>query len=69
MTNDNVTVYAQFLAQCKEVMGPFDLERLAYDQTYKAEFFNSVKLSADDQLFKMAALVNHQLTEEMLNAS
>jgi hypothetical protein len=68
MTNDNVTVYAQFLAQCKEVMGPFDLERLAYDQTYKTEFFNSVKLSADDQLFQMAALVNHQLNEEMLNA-
>jgi|APFre7841882724_1041349.scaffolds.fasta_scaffold70392_2 hypothetical protein len=68
MTNDNIAVYAQFLAQCKEVMGSYDLERLAYDETYKAEFFNSVKLSADDQLFQMAALVDHQLNEEMLRA-
>ncbi|MGB7816956.1 MAG: hypothetical protein WBL28_11475 [Methylotenera sp.] len=68
MTNDNVTVYAQFLAQCKEVMGSYDLERLAYDETYKKEFFNSIKLSADDQLFQMAALVDRQLSDEMLRA-
>lgn len=68
MINDSITIYAQFLAHCKEVMGSYDLERLAYDEAYKKEFFNSVKLSADDQLFQMAALVDYQLDEEMLSA-
>lgn len=68
MTNDSITIYAQFLAHCKEVMGSYDLERLAYDETYKKEFFNSVKLSADDQLFQMAAAVDRQLSDEMLRA-
>jgi hypothetical protein len=65
MTNDNIDVYAQFLAQCREVMGPFDLEKLAYDQQYKADFFKRINISADDQLFQLAALVDYQLTEEM----
>ncbi len=68
MTNDSITIYAQFLAQCKKVMGSYDLERLAYDETYKKEFFNSVELSADDQLFQMAAVVDRQLSDEMLRA-
>ena len=68
MSNSNIDVYAQFLAECRKVIGSFDLERLAYDQNYKTEFFNSVNLSADDQLFQLAALVDHQLNEEMLSA-
>jgi hypothetical protein len=68
MNNDNIDVYAQFLAQCRKVIGPFDLERLAYDHSYKTEFFNSVTLSADDQLFQLAAVVDRQLNEEMLSA-
>ena len=65
MTNDNVAVYAQFLAQCREVIGPFDLERLAYDQQYKAQLISSLALTADDKLFEMAALVDSKLNEEM----
>ena len=65
MTNDNVAVYAQFLAQCREVIGPFDIEKLAYDQQYKAQLINSLALRADDKLFEMAALVDSRLNEEM----
>lgn len=65
MTNDNVAVYAQFLAQCREVIGPFDIERLAYDQQYKAHLISSLDLTADDKLFEMAALVDSKLTQEM----
>lgn len=68
MMNENLDVYAQFLSQCKEVIGTFDLERLAFDEQYKAEFFDSVALSADDELFEMAALVNSKLDEEMFSA-
>ena len=67
MTNDNVAVYAQFLAQCREVIGPFDIERLAYDQQYKAQLIHSLALTADDKLFEMAALVEFKLNEEMQN--
>lgn len=65
MINNNVAVYAQFLAQCREVIGPFDVERLAYDQQYKVELMNSLAIGADDKLFEMAALVEHKLKEEM----
>ena len=62
--NDNVAVYAQFLAQCREVIGPFDIERLAYDQQYKAQLINYLALTADYKLFEMAALVDSKLNEE-----
>ena len=58
--------YAAFLIQCRKVMGPFDVEKLAHDETYKAEFFNRVSLSADDSLFELANLVSDQLNEELL---
>ncbi len=32
-------VYAQFLLECRKVMGTLDLEKLAYDEEFKAEFF------------------------------
>ncbi|OQW68957.1 MAG: hypothetical protein CTY37_05595 [Methylotenera sp.] len=65
MNNQNVyAVYAEFLVQCRRVMGPFDIEKLASDEAYKVDFFNRVMLSEDDQLFKMADLVNRALTEE-----
>jgi hypothetical protein len=66
MSNDNVAVYAQFLAQFREVIGPFDIERMVYDQQYKAELINSLALRADDELFEMAALVSDRLSEEPL---
>jgi hypothetical protein len=65
MNDDTIAVYAQFLAQCRKVIGPFDLEKLTSDQDYKEEFFNRVKLSQDDKLFKLAALVDRKLNEEM----
>ena len=65
MTNDNVAVYAQFLAQCREVIGPFDIERLVYDQQYKAQLLSSLALTVDDKLFEMAAIVDSKLNEEM----
>ena len=68
MTHNNVAVYAQFLAQCREIIGPFDLERLAYDQQYKAQLISSLALTADDKLFEMAALVDSKLNEEMQSA-
>lgn len=57
-------VYAQFLVRCREVMGPFDLERLESDETYKADFFKRVALSADDQIFALADLVSQTLNNE-----
>ena len=49
-------------------MGPIDLEKLAYDADYKTDFFNRVKLSEDDKLFKLAAQVDRKLNEEMFGA-
>lgn len=64
MTNNSYAVYAQFLVQCRKVMGPFDIEKLSHDNAYKTEFFNRVKLSDDDALFQLADLVNRTLAEE-----
>lgn len=63
--NESLVVYAEFLARCRKVMGPIDLEKLAYDSEYKAEFFNRVSLSEDDKLFQLAAQVDRKLNEEM----
>ena len=64
-TNDSLTMYAEFLAQCRKVMGPIDLDKLAHDNHYKAEFLNRVNLSKDDKLFQLAAQVDRKLNEEM----
>ena len=63
--NESLVVYAEFLARCRKVMGPIDLEKLAYDSEYKAEFFNRVSLSEDDKLFQLATQVDRKLNEEM----
>jgi hypothetical protein len=60
-------VYAQFLVRCRQVMGPFDLERLESDEAYKADFFNRVALSADDQIFALADLVSQTLNSESVS--
>ena len=65
--NESLVVYAEFLARCREVMGPIDLEKLAYDSEYKAEFFKRVNLSQDDKLFRLAAQVDRKLNEEMFD--
>ena len=64
--NDSLAVYAEFLAHCREVMGPIDLDKLSYNSDYKAEFFKRVNLSQDDKLFQLAAQVNRKLNEEKL---
>jgi hypothetical protein len=57
-------IYAQFLVRCRQVMGPFDLDRLESDEVYKADFFKRVALSADDQIFALADLVRQTLNNE-----
>lgn len=63
MINNQYEMYAQFLIRCRKVMGPFDVEKLASDENYKADFFQRVALSADDDLFNMAYIINRSLTE------
>lgn len=63
MINNQYEMYAQFLIRCRELMGPFDVEKLASDENYKADFFQRVALSADDELFSMAYIINRNLTE------
>ncbi len=63
--NESLAVYAEFLVRCRKVMGPIDLDKLAYDNDYKAEFFSRVTLSEDDKLFQLAAQVDRKLNEEM----
>ena len=58
------STYATFLVQCRKVMGPFDIDKLAHDEVYKAEFFNRVSLTADDKLFELANLISNQLNKE-----
>jgi len=57
-------IYAQFLVRCRQVMGPFDLDRLESDEVYKADFFKRVALSADDQIFALADLVTRVMQDE-----
>lgn len=63
MINNQYEMYAKFLIRCREVMGPFDVEKLASDENYKADFFQRVALSADNELFTMAYIINRNLTE------
>jgi hypothetical protein len=61
MQANQYDVYAQFLLECRKVMGTLDLEKLAYDEEYKAEFFNRVSVKADDNLFEIANLINREI--------
>lgn len=64
MQTNNFDVYAQFLLDCKKVMGTLDLDRLAFDSEYKAEVFNRIAENADEKIFEMANLVNQELNED-----
>ena len=66
MQYNQYDVYAQFLVRCREVMGPFDLERLEHDEAYKTDFFKRVALTADDQIFALADLVTRVMDDEMV---
>jgi hypothetical protein len=61
MQANQYDVYAQFLLECRKVMGTLDLEKLAYDEAYKSEFFSRVSLNADDGLFQIADLINREI--------
>ena len=63
MQANQYDVYAQFLLECRKVMGPLDLERLAYDEEYKNEFFERVSAKADDGLFEIANMINRELND------
>lgn len=64
MQTDNLDVYAQFLLDCKKVMGTLDFDKLTNDSEYKAELFSRIALSADDKIFEMASLVSQELDAE-----
>lgn len=64
MQANNFDVYAQFLLDCKRVMGTLDLDKLANDSEYKAEVFSRIQLSADDKIFEVASLVNQEFDED-----
>jgi hypothetical protein len=53
--------------RCREVMRPFDLEKLEHDEAYKNDFFKRVALSADDQIFALADLVSRVMQDETVN--
>ncbi len=67
MNYNQYDIYAQFLVRCREVMGPFDLERLEHDNAYKTDFFERAALSADDQIFALADLVSRVIQDESVN--
>jgi len=64
MQAENFDVYAQFLLDCKKVMGTLDFDRLANDSEYKAEVFSRISLSADDKIFEVANLVNQEFDDD-----
>ena len=61
MEKEDLELYADFLAQCRELLGPFDVERLATDPEYKASFIQNAEISPDDQIFKLAKNINRML--------
>ena len=61
MEKDELELYAEFLAQCRDLLGPFDVERLATDPEYKATFIQNTEISPDDQIFKLAKNINRML--------
>ena len=61
MENEDFELYAEFLVQCRELLGPFDIEKLAFDPEYKAEFIQRAEISPEDQIFKMAKNINRLL--------
>ncbi len=64
MQANQYDVYAQFLLECKKVMGTVDFERLDNDSEYKAEVCQRVISQADDRLFEIADIVNREIESE-----
>ncbi len=53
--------YAHFLVQFRELVGPFDLQRLATDADYQNELMAIVHQKNNKKLLKMAELVQKHL--------
>ncbi len=53
--------YAHFLVQLRELVGPFDLQRLATDADYQHELFTIAHQKDNKKLLKMAELVQKNL--------
>ncbi|MFW5431533.1 MAG: hypothetical protein ACKE5M_05850 [Methylophilaceae bacterium] len=64
MQANQYDVYAQFLLECKEVMGSVDFERLDTDSEYRTEVCQRVMSKADDRLFDIADMVNREIESE-----
>ena len=65
MKSNDIEVYAEFLAQCRELLGPFDIQKLAFDPEYKAHFFERIAINPNDKIFKMAKTINRKLAKEL----
>jgi hypothetical protein len=63
MEKEDLELYAEFLAQCRELLGPFDIEKLASDPEYKAAFIQNADINPDDQIFKLAKNINRMLEQ------
>jgi hypothetical protein len=64
MQVNHFDVYAQFLLECKKVMGSVDFERLDKDNEYRTQVCQRIALNVDDSLFEIAHLVNQEIDEE-----
>ncbi len=54
-------VYAEFLLECKEVMGSVDFERLDQDSEYRSDICQRIASKVDSRLFYKADLINRKL--------
>ena len=64
MQANHYEVYAEFLIECRNAMGPVDFEKLAFDEEYQSEFFNRVVAGTNGDILNMAALINRELENE-----
>ncbi len=64
MQDSQFDVYADFLLQCKEVMGSVDFDRLDHDSEYRTDICQRVASKVDGRLFYMADLINRKLEIE-----
>jgi hypothetical protein len=64
MEANQFDVYAEFLLECKKVMGSVDFQRFDHDSDYRTAICERVISQADDRLFDIAQLVNQEIEEE-----
>jgi hypothetical protein len=64
MEANQYDVYAEFLLECKKVMGSVDFERLDTDSAYRTEVCQRVVAKADERLFDIADMINREIESE-----